>query len=140
MSDKSNKGLLVLRVGLGGMFMYHGLSKFFGGVKILMFVGSAVSNFGIHGGFLFWGIMSACAETFGGLFLILGMYFPVVCSFLVINLIVATITVLQKSHKFLLATQPIEDGIVFFSLIFIGPGELTIRKVFRRFSRTSLKP
>ena len=119
-------GLLILKIGIGGMMVYHGLPKILGGAGMWNNLGKAINNFGITWGFTFWGFMSAFAEFFGGIALILGLYLPLFCSLLVINMIVATVMHLKKGDGLPVATHPIENGIVFLSLIFIGAGKLNI--------------
>ncbi|MCX5713085.1 MAG: DoxX family protein [Candidatus Omnitrophica bacterium] len=119
-------GLLILRIGLGIMFIYHGLPKMCAGLPMWTKLGAAVSNVGINFGFPFWGFMSAFAELIGGVCLILGLLFRPFCFFLVINMIVAAAMHLKTGQGMAAAAWPIEDGIVFLSLLLIGPGRFSL--------------
>lgn len=126
-----NFGLLIIRVGLGAMFMWHGIPKLMGGPKMWEGVGSAVTNVGIHFGFTFWGLMAALTEAVGGLLLVLGLGFRLVCILMLINLIVAAEFHLHQSGEMGGmggAAHAIEDAIVFAGLLFVGPGKYSVDK------------
>ncbi|MBU4304616.1 MAG: DoxX family protein [Candidatus Omnitrophica bacterium] len=115
-------GLLILRLGLGAMFIFHGWPKISGGAQLWPGFGEAVSFCGINFGFMFWGFMAACAEFFGGIFIALGIAFRLFCFLLAITMIVASFMHLGKGEGLAAAAHAIEMGIVFISLFFIGPG------------------
>jgi len=78
-------GLLILRIGLGIMFIYHGYPKLMGGPVRWERLGSAMGAVGIRFVPVFWGFLSAVTETFGGLLVIAGLFFRPVCIFMVVN-------------------------------------------------------
>lgn len=122
-----NTGLLIIRVGLGIMFLYHGYPKLLGGPDKWAEMGAATKYAGIHFLPAFWGFMAACSETFGGFLLVIGLAFRPVCLLLLITLIVASLmhlatTGLQD------AAHAIEDAIVFAGLLFVGPGKYSVDK------------
>lgn len=123
-----NFGLLIIRAGLGLMFIFHGLPKLEGGPKMWEQIGSAMGNLGIHFLPVFWGLASAIVETVGGFLLILGLAFRPVCLLLVVNLIVATMFHLGKGDGLLGASHAIEDAIMFAGLLFVGPGKYSVDK------------
>src|SRR5579863_6326422 len=84
-------GLLVIRVGLGILFIYHGLPKLIGGPARWEHLGNAAGSVGIHFLPTFWGFACALTETLGGVLVIVGLAFRVVCIFLVFDLIVAAV-------------------------------------------------
>ena len=119
-------GLLVLRIGIGCMFIYHGFPKIFGGPQMWTNVGlMAMPGLGIKFAPAFWGFMAAFSEFAGGILIILGLFFRPACVLLLITMAVATHTQLTTSGM-LAASQPIEDGILFLSLIIIGPGKYSL--------------
>ena len=128
LGNYKNFGLLVIRIGLGILFIYHGLPKLLGGPHKWEGLGTATSYAGIHFLPMVWGALSACTETFGGFLLILGLVFRPVCLLLVVNLVVAALFTLGKSGNFGDATHAIEDAIMFAGLLFIGPGKYSIDK------------
>jgi putative oxidoreductase len=119
-------GLLILRIGIGAMFIYHGAPKIFGGHQMWTNVGLiAMPGLGIKFAPAFWGFMAAFSEFAGGILIILGLFFRIACSLLLITMGVATHLQLTSAGM-LAASQPIEDGILFLSLLIIGPGRYSL--------------
>jgi putative oxidoreductase len=121
-------GQLVIRVGLGVLFIYHGLPKMTGGPATWEKLGNAASVVGIHFLPVMWGFLCALIETLGGVLVILGLAFRPICLLLVINLIIAAIFTFRLSGDFSDATHALEDAIAFAGLFFIGPGSYSIDK------------
>ncbi len=120
-------GLLVIRVGLGLMFMTHGYPKLMGGPAFWTGVGSAMDHVGVHFFPAFWGLMAALVETFGGFLLIIGLAFRPACLLLAFTMLIAAF----KHHAeggWLSGSHAIELGIVFVGLLFIGPGKISVDK------------
>ncbi len=119
-------GLLILRIGLGIMFLIHGGPKLFGGPEKWKMFGMAMANLGI--GFMptFWGFMAAISEFFGGICLILGLFFRPACILLTITMIVAALSHLARGEGVGGASHAIEVGIVFLSFILIGAGKYSL--------------
>jgi len=127
LGNYKNFGLLIIRVGLGIMFIYHGYPKLLGGPKMWGQLGEATKHVGIHFLPVMWGLLSAVVETAGGALLILGLAFRPVCVLLLINLIVAAVVSYSGGGLFD-ASHAIEDAIVFAGLIFVGPGRYSLDK------------
>jgi putative oxidoreductase len=121
-------GILIIRVGLGVMFIYHGFPKLFGGPVRWEKLGAAAGSIGIHFFPMLWGFLSAATETAGGFLLILGLVFRPVCLLLLLNLVVAAAFTYSLDHSFGDATHAIEDAIVFAGLFFIGAGKYSMDK------------
>ena len=130
-------GLLILRVGLGVMFLYHGAPKLFGGPEMWAKVGGAAGNFGLSFAPAFWGFMAGIAEFGGGLCLILGILFMPACILLVIDLIVAATFHIHAGQGLGMASHALEDGITFLGLTFIGPGRYSLQALL--LSRKAIK-
>jgi putative oxidoreductase len=118
-------GLLVLRLGLGIMFIYHGAPKMMAGPAMWYKLGLAMGPLGVHFLPVFWGFMAAFAEFGGGILLIAGFLFRPICAIMAFDMLVAAIMHLKGGQGLSLASHAIEDGIVFVSLIFIGSGPLS---------------
>jgi putative oxidoreductase len=119
-------GLLFLRVALGAFYLYvHGWHKLAAGVHVWQSLGMAVRYVGIHHFYLFWGLMAALSETLGCVLVILGFLFRPACLLLLITLCVASAMELHTGGLDR-ASHPIELAILFFSLLFIGPGKYSI--------------
>jgi putative oxidoreductase len=121
-------GLLVLRVGIGICFMAHGWGKISGGVEGWMQLGNMVHAPAPA----FFGFMAALAEFGGGAALILGLLTRVFALLMLIDMLVAIFAVHLPSanpmmHGFASGwSHPLEDAIVFFSLMIIGPGKYSL--------------
>ena len=119
-------GLLILRIGIGCMFLFHGAPKLFGGTEKWEKVGAAMGSIGIQFMPVFWGFMAAISEFFGGICIVLGLFFRPACILLTITMAVAASRHLGKGEGLGGASHAIEDGIVFLSLILIGPGKYSL--------------
>lgn len=115
-------GLLVLRLGVGVMFLFHGWPKLVGGPDKWTALGGAVGYFGIHFIPMFWGLMAAISEFFGGVCLILGVAFRPACLLLAGTMAVAATMHFGRGDSLQTASHAIELGCVFFGLLFVGPG------------------
>ncbi len=125
-------GLLVLRIGLGAMFLFHGGPKIFGGPEKWGKLGTTMENLGIHFLPVFWGFMASVAEFFGGICIITGLFFRPACILLVITMMVAALRHLSRGDGLSGASHAIENGIVFLSLILIGPGKYSLDEFLKR--------
>lgn len=123
-----NTGLLILRIGIGVLFIIHGFPKLAGGIKGWQGLGGSMKVIGIDFLPVFWGFMAAITETFGGFLLIVGLFFRPACILLVFTMIIASLVHFAKGDGLQGASHAIELGIVFFSLIFIGPGKYSVDK------------
>lgn len=117
-------GLLVLRLGVGVMFLFHGWPKLMGGPVKWEALGTAMGYLGIHVIPVFWGLTAALSEFFGGVCLILGVVFRPACLLLLGTMAVAATMHLQRGDGLQVASHAIELGFVFFGLLFVGPGRL----------------
>ena len=74
-SAMQDTGWLVLRVGIGVMFMVFGFGKLKGGPDQWAALGGSMAVFGVTVAPTFWGFMAAFSECFGGLALVTGVLF-----------------------------------------------------------------
>ena len=119
-------GLLILRIGFGCMFLFHGLPKLFGGPEKWEKVGAAMGAFGITFIPAFWGFMAAISESLGGICLILGFFLRPACILLTITMLVAAASHLNRGEGLGGAAHALKAGTVFLSLILIGPGKYSL--------------
>ena len=124
-------GLLVLRLGIGSMFLFHGVPKLMGGPAVWKKLGGAMAYFGIKFAPTFFGFMAAFAEAIGGCCFILGLFYRPACILLGITMIVAANFHLGKGDGLKGASHAIELGIIFWSMILIGPGAYSMDQKFR---------
>jgi putative oxidoreductase len=120
-------GLLVLRIGLGCMFLFHGFPIMFGGPEIWKEVGRlGMLDISIQLMPVVVGFIAAFAEFIGGICIILGLLFRPACLLLAITMCFAFAMHLRRGDTLGGASHAIENGIVFLSLIFIGPGKYSL--------------
>lgn len=122
MSRHRDFGLFLLRIGIGGMFMTHGVPKLIGGPATWERLGGAMRHLGIDFAPTFWGFMAAFAEAGGGLCLALGVAFRPACALMFATMFVAATKHLVEGDGLGKASHAIEAAIVFLSLLLIGPG------------------
>ncbi|GAA4439946.1 hypothetical protein GCM10023188_36620 [Pontibacter saemangeumensis] len=127
-SDYSYKsfGLLLLRIGIGIAFILHGWPKLAGGVAYWEQVGKAMEVVGITFAPAFWGFMAGFAETVGGLSLLLGLLWRPACLLLLLTMLIATAGHLKGGDTFNDYSHALEAAILFFALLFIGPGKYSL--------------
>ncbi|MFA5231967.1 MAG: DoxX family protein [Candidatus Omnitrophota bacterium] len=125
-----NWGILVLRLGIGIMFMAHGLQKSFG-----LFGGPGIKGFSgmLSGlGFVpaeFWAYVAAYTELVGGLFLIMGVQVRPAAALLLILIVTAAFKV-HLGKGFFLSNGGFEYTFVIaatcLALILLGPGKFSV--------------
>jgi putative oxidoreductase len=124
-------GLLILRVGIGIMFVLHGLPKLIAGPETWTLLGGSMKALGIGFAPTVWGFMAALSECAGGILLVLGFFTRPACFFLLTTMVVATMMHIGKGDPFLKYSHAMESGILFFSLILIGPGRYSLDGQYR---------
>jgi putative oxidoreductase len=123
----ADTGLLIIRVGIGLSFIFlHGFQKLTGGPERWAGIGKTMSNLGIDFMPVFWGFMAAFAETFGAVFLILGLFYRPATFMLAFTMFVAMMTHLAKLDPWNKVGYPMELMIVFIGLLLIGPGRFSL--------------
>jgi putative oxidoreductase len=121
-----NLGLLLLRVGLGIMFMIHGFPKLAGGPAAWAGVGGVMKVVGLDFAPAAWGFLAALAEFGGGLLLALGLWFRVACLGLLLTMVMATVMHLSKGQGFNEYAHALESAFVFLGLLLAGPGRYSL--------------
>ncbi len=126
-------GLLILRVGIGVMFIFHGIPKLLGGPEGW----EGLAQFGLpflpEGAVsIAFGFAAMATELVGGLLLALGKFHRIVCAALAGTMAVAFSTklgdVTSVTDFAKNAGWPLELLIVFIALFFTGPGRYVLGK------------
>ena len=125
-NTRVNLGLLVLRIGIGLVFVYHGLPKITGGVAKWTEIGQAMGMFGITVAPAFWGLMAAVAEFCGGLALIAGFLTRIFAGLMLFTMVVATALMFHLGKGMTGAGHALSMAIVFLSLVVSGPGMFSL--------------
>lgn len=130
--ERRDFGLLVLRAGIGLMFvLVHGLPKVMGGVSVWTGLGGAFNRLlGVAFIPAFWGFLATLSEFGGGICLMAGVLFRPACGLMLFTMVIAVTSIIRGGYGFNSASQPIELGFVLLSLIFTGPGRFTLPNVF----------
>ncbi len=129
-----NFGLLIIRIGIGIMFVLHGEGKMFGGPEKWLKLGGAMDNIGITFLPTFWGFMAAFAEFGGGILLVLGLLFRPACFLMLCTMFVAAsvhwFDAAEAGEalkgKIMEGSHAIEAGFVFLGLLFTGSGKYSV--------------
>ena len=121
-------GLLVLRVGLGVMFILHGWPKIIGGPEMWKGVGAAMGNLGVTAVPVLWGFLAALSEFGGGICLVLGFAFRPACLMMLFTMIVAATHHLAGGEGVMVASHAIENGVAFLAMAILGPGKYSVDK------------
>lgn len=136
--DRLDLGLLVLRAGIGLMFVIvHGFPKIAGGVSKWKGLGGAFTRLlGMSFVPECWGFLASASEFGGGLCLIAGFFFRPACALMIFTMTIAIASIIRGGYGFNSASQPIELAIVLLALFFTGPGRLTLPNLLTK-SKTS---
>ena len=119
-------GLLIIRVGVGVVFMVHGWPKITGGAEMWTGLGGAMGVIGIGFAPAFWGFMAAFSEFFGGLLLALGLLARPAALFMCFTMVMATLVHVTGGDGFGTISHPLKLIFVFAGLLLTGPGKYSI--------------
>ncbi|KYZ76039.1 DoxX family protein [Anaerosporomusa subterranea] len=131
LSTYRDLGLLVFRLVLGGMFMWHGWPKIVGGPAGWEKLGQAMGTFGITFAPTFWGFMASFSEFGGGLMVALGLFYRIGALLLFFTMFTAFNTQMVGGKGLSKASQSLEDGFSFLAAAFIGPGKYSLDYLFQ---------
>ena len=127
----SDLGLLIIRVGVGALFMcVHGYPRLMGGPDKWNSVGRAVSYLDIKFGYTTWGLAASLIMTFGGALLIVGLAHRPASLGLFVTMAVASIWKyfpnLGVTGGWGAADHPVAMAVVCLGLLFTGPGKYSL--------------
>ena len=128
-------GLLVLRLGLGIMLLFHGAPKLLAGHDRWSQLGTAMSSVGVSAAPVFWGLMASFSEFLGAVCLILGIFSRMASFLLFVTMAIAASWHLSRGDGLMGSSHAIELGIVFLALVISGPGRFSLDDRLRPFRR-----
>ncbi len=124
-------GFLAARIIIGAMYtLVYGLPKLLGGVGKWAETGANMKYVGLDFLPVFWGFMAAVTEVFGGIFIVLGLFFRPTAILLIVTMIVAAASHLGEGHNLIQTGHAIDMLAVFILFLFAGPGRLSIDNKF----------
>ena len=126
-----NRALTFLRIGIGLAFVFHGYPKLMGGIETWTWLGGSMENLGISFYPAFWGFMAAATEFFGGIFLILGLFFKPSTILLAFTMLTALVFHISNGDAFSATSHPLKMLIVFIFMFFAGPGSAALDNNFK---------
>jgi putative oxidoreductase len=125
-------GLLIIRLGLGIMYMIHGYPMVTGGPEKWSGLGGGMGEIGIHFAHAFWGFMAALAEFGGGVCLLLGVFFRPAVALMMFTMIIAVLHHISAGGGFNDFSHAAENGVTFLGLLLIGPGPYSLAALWYR--------
>lgn len=124
-------GILIIRVGIGILFMVFGWPKITGGPEMWKGIGASMANIHITFAPAFWGFMAALAEFVGGLCLVLGFVFRPALATMIFTMFIAGLMHYKNGDGFNGYNHALECAIIFLGLFVSGPGKYAL-KITRR--------
>lgn len=123
----SDLGLLVIRAGVGALFLcLHGFPRLMGGPDTWRSTGRAVGYLDIDFGHTAWGFAASLAMTLGGACLIVGFAHRPASLALFVTMVVATIWKYYPFAGWGAADHPATMAIVCLGLLLTGPGKYSL--------------
>ncbi len=119
-------GLLVIRLGVGAMFVVFGWKKWTGGRNTWEYLGGAMASFGITAWPVFWGFLAMFAELVGGLMLLLGLLVRPFAAMLCFTMIAAAAMLVGNGAPLVQYSHAINMAVVFAGLMFSGGGRFAL--------------
>lgn len=118
--------ILLIRIFIGVVMLYHGIPKILGGENSWMKLGQTMANFGIYWRPLAWGYMASMTEALGGLLIVVGLAFRPAAFMLAINLLVAAAKHIFAGQGLDVASHPLALSSIFIFLLIVGPGKKSL--------------
>ncbi|MFW6159474.1 MAG: DoxX family protein [Planctomycetota bacterium] len=125
-------GLLILRLGIGALFIAHGWGKLAGGPQTWAGLGNKLKGLvSVPLPAWFWGFMAMFAELGGGIALVLGVF---VHAFAVLLFVTMAVAVMTKWPAWPGMGYPLAMAAVTLALFFLGPGRYSPYEPIRRWA------
>jgi len=122
---QSNFGLLIMRLGLAAVLLFHALPKLFAGSHSWQSVGTTLAfiNVGLPESILGFGML--LLEALGAISLMFGYFFRIACIILLIIFSLYFFNYFRIGYQTLMLWSA-GLAAVFFGLIYVGPGRYSI--------------
>jgi len=122
---KKDFGLLIMRIGLAGVLLWHSVPKLIGGLAVWKSVGITMDfiNLGLPANFM--GLLTLALETLCSISLLFGYVFRLSSSVLFVLLLLYSFNYFNVAYKTLMMWS-LALTIVFLGLVFTGPGRYSL--------------
>jgi len=121
-------GLLIMRVGLGVLFIIITGPVLLSGPAHWASFGSAIRNLGLHTQFQFWGFLGALLGCVGGALMIFGLFFRLGVLLVFAITFVHLLGVIEGAGTLRPNLAAIELALTLTGLLFVGPGKYSVDK------------
>ena len=126
----NNLGLLLIRIGVGLVVVYHGYPKLMGGEAVWADLGSIMSTLGITFFPVAWGFAFAAIQFIGGLLFLFGVFFRGATFFLFLNMLIVTlVTFLQNGLPS--TAYPFMLTMIFLGMLLLNEGRYAVSRFIR---------
>jgi putative oxidoreductase len=98
----------------------------FGGPELWTQLGSVMNEFKVTQYHMVWGFLAAFAEFGGGILLVLGFLARPAALMMFLTMVVALVKHITGGDNFQTYSHALEMAVVFFGLMFVGPGRFSI--------------
>ena len=128
---KKDVGLLIMRLGIAAVLLWHSVPKLIAGAPAWKSLGTTLAfiNVGLPASFL--GLLSLSLETVCSISLIVGYFFRLSSTVLFILLLLYSINYFNVAYKTLMMWSLALTS-VFLGLVFTGPGRYSLAVKFQR--------
>ena len=123
---KIHSGLLIIRLGLTGVLLWHALPKLFDGLQQWQNVGLGLSTLNVGLPPVILGFTVLILEALGGVSFVFGYFFRGACIVLFIIFGFYFFLYLQKPGYGTLMLWSLGLAFVFLGLVYVGPGRYSI--------------
>jgi putative oxidoreductase len=122
---QSNFGLLIMRLGLAAVLLFHALPKLFAGSHSWQSVGTTLAFFNAGVPETIIGFVMLLLEALGAISLMFGYFFRIACIILLIIFSLYFFNYFRIGYQTLMLWSA-GLAAVFFGLIYVGPGRYSI--------------
>jgi putative oxidoreductase len=123
-----NLGMLVIRLGVGIIFIKSGIGKLFAGQDTLISIGKNMQLIGVNTYPLFWGICAMLSELVGGSLLIIGCLVRPAAFILSFTMFIAILHHIHAGDDIQTIFYPLSYFLICLGILFAGPGEYVFLK------------
>ena len=121
-------GLLLMRLGLGVLFIVLTGPVLLSGPGQWANFGSAIRNLGLHTHYQFWGFLGALMGCVGGALMIFGLFFRPGVILVFILTFVHLLGALEGAGTLRANLAAVELAVMLAGLLFVGPGKYSVDK------------